>query len=156
MIFENYKLVIFDADGTLRVCTIEGQEYPIEHNQWIAMPNVINEVSKYDWNEKHFGVATNQPGISLNICSEQMCVALIEEMVKKAFGQLPPSEALQFCPHHVDGGCECRKPQPGMLNRIMEFYQTEASDTIFVGDSDRDEGAARNACCDFVWVHNIN
>ncbi len=155
MIFDKYKLVIFDADGTLRECTVEGQEYPIEHDQWVSKANVFDEVKKYDWNEKYFGIATNQPGVSLNKFSDSMCVALIEDMVKETFGYLPNSAAMQYCPHHIDGGCDCRKPQPGMLKRVMQHYQIEPSDTIFVGDSARDKGAAKNAGCSFIWVHDI-
>ena len=155
MIFENYKLVIFDADGTLRECTVNGQEYPINQDQWIPKATIVNEISKYNWITKHFGIATNQPGITRNEFLEETCIELIEEMVMKAFGYLPPQDALQYCPHHIDGGCDCRKPQPGMLKRIMAFYKVEASQTLFVGDSNQDKGAAENAGCDFIWVHEI-
>lgn len=155
MDFNKYELIIFDADGTLRECTVPGQEYPIDYGQWIKKSNVCHQIEKYDWQEKLFGIATNQPGISQAVLSEEKCVALIEEMVADIFGFLPEPEAMQFCPHHPDEGCQCRKPKPGMLLQIMTFYQVNSSSTLFIGDSDQDRGAAESAGCDFLWADEI-
>lgn len=155
MIFDNYELVIFDADGTLRECTIPGREYPIEHGEWIEKSNVCYQIRKLNWQHKLFGIATNQPGVSQKIFTEEKCVALVEEMVAQIFGFLPEPEAMQYCPHHPDEGCECRKPEPGMLKSIMSYYQVDKKATLFIGDSQQDKGAAENAGCDFLWVHEI-
>ena len=91
----------------------------------------------------------DRPGIA-GVLSESMCTSLIEEMVKQAFGFLPPTSAMQYCPHHIDGQCDCRKPQPGMLKNIMKLFHIDESKTIFVGDSEKDKVAANNAGCDFM------
>ncbi len=49
MFFKNYDLVVFDADGTVRDCTVSGQEYPIENDQWVLNPRMKNELLKYDF-----------------------------------------------------------------------------------------------------------
>lgn len=154
-IFDEYKLVIFDADGTVRDCIISGQDYPINEDQWILEQNIHKEIKKYNWKDKHFGVATNQPGVSLGQLTEETCISLIENMVQQAFGFLPHPEALQCCYHHIDGQCSCRKPEPGMLLKVMSHYNICPSQTVFVGDSKKDEIAATNAGCHFIWVHDI-
>ena len=35
MDLNRYELVIFDADGTLRECTVEDQFYPLAHGEWV-------------------------------------------------------------------------------------------------------------------------
>ncbi len=155
MDLNNYELVIFDADGTLRECTIEGQFYPLNQDEWELKKDVCSVLNLYDWKSKKFGIATNQPGISRGEFSEEMNVQLIHEMVKGVFGFLPEREAMQYCPHYVDGGCECRKPAGGMLHRIMRHFGVDSTSTVFIGDSPKDKVAAENANCNFIWIHEL-
>jgi len=63
------------------------------------------QTSSFNWSSKNFGIATNQPGISTSEFSEEMSIQLIHSMVKGVFGFLPDSEAIQYCPHYIDGEC---------------------------------------------------
>ena len=51
---------------------------------------------------------------------------------------------IYFCPHHPDSGCECRKPEPGMLLKAVEEHGFDPSTTHFIGDSLSDIIAAKN------------
>jgi histidinol-phosphate phosphatase family protein len=155
MIFQKYDLVIFDADGTLRDCTIEGQFYPLKPEEWKLKNDVVGVLEQYDCSTKKFGVATNQPGISRGELSEEMNVQLIHDMIKGNFGFLPDKAAIQCCPHSIDGACDCRKPAAGMLNKIIQHFGIAASETVFIGDSPRDKAAAENAGCHFLWIHEL-
>jgi FMN phosphatase YigB (HAD superfamily) len=42
-----------------------------------------------------------------------------------------------------------------MLQRLMRRFGTEPRETLFVGDMDRDEGAARAAGTRFMWAHEF-
>jgi D-glycero-D-manno-heptose 1,7-bisphosphate phosphatase len=61
-------------------------------------------------------------------------------------------DALYFCPHHWDDGCECRKPKPGMLFQAQHDLRLDLSRTVFVGDDPRDGEAAQAAGCPFVLL----
>jgi D-glycero-D-manno-heptose 1,7-bisphosphate phosphatase len=39
-----------------------------------------------------------------------------------------------MCPHHPDAGCDCRKPNPGMLLRAHEELDVDLSKSYVVGD----------------------
>jgi hypothetical protein len=56
-------------------------------------------------------------------------------------------DAFYFCPHHPDHGppCDCRKPQPGLLQRAAREHDLDLSNSITVGDSTRDLEAGRRA-----------
>ena len=54
-------------------------------------------------------------------------------------------ERIVFCPHGPDDGCDCRKPAPGLLLRLLKSLRVDASRATFVGDSLRDIEAARSA-----------
>ncbi|MEE8243596.1 MAG: HAD-IIIA family hydrolase, partial [Pseudomonadales bacterium] len=60
------------------------------------------------------------------------------------------------CPHHPDLGCDCRKPEPGLLINAMQAAGVSAQETCFVGDSVRDLEAARNAGCTPILVRTGN
>jgi D-glycero-D-manno-heptose 1,7-bisphosphate phosphatase len=56
-------------------------------------------------------------------------------------------DAVFFCPHTPDEGCDCRKPQPGLLTDIGRRYGADLSDVPVVGDTLRDLQAAQAAGC---------
>jgi D-glycero-D-manno-heptose 1,7-bisphosphate phosphatase len=51
-------------------------------------------------------------------------------------------DAVFYCPHSADTNCSCRKPRPGMFERISSCFNTSLSGVFAVGDSQRDLEAA--------------
>jgi D-glycero-D-manno-heptose 1,7-bisphosphate phosphatase len=51
-------------------------------------------------------------------------------------------DAIYYCPHGWDEGCECRKPKPGMLFSAQRDFHLDLSRTYFIGDDVRDKQAA--------------
>ncbi|MCX7194265.1 MAG: HAD hydrolase-like protein, partial [Proteobacteria bacterium] len=47
-------------------------------------------------------------------------------------------DAVFFCPHTADSHCDCRKPNPGMLEEIVARYNVNLAGVPVVGDSLRD------------------
>ncbi len=52
-------------------------------------------------------------------------------------------DRIVYCPHHPDDGCDCRKPAPGMYQRLSRHYGVPMDGVPVVGDSERDLVAAR-------------
>lgn len=44
-------------------------------------------------------------------------------------------DALFFCPHSPEDGCNCRKPKPAMLLEIGQRFNVSLKDVFFVGDT---------------------
>ena len=151
------KLYIFDADGTLRRTSVPGQPCPNKHGEWELMPGVRERLAQIDWGADgaRFGIATNQGGVGMGYLSAEMAFALLVEMVKAAFGRVPPEGSIEMCPHVPDANCPCRKPQPLMLVRLVHRFQVRRDETLFVGDMERDEEAARRAGVRFQWAHEF-
>lgn len=154
---QKYDLLIVDADGTCRETTVPKQWYPKAPDEWRIRPGVKERLATIDWDKVGFGVASNQGGVFLGELSEAMARKLLVDMVKAA---LPPDVVddrtflphmatgfLQLCPHDPRGVCSCRKPMPGMLTRIMAWYDINPCRTLFVGNADTDRKAAENAGC---------
>lgn len=67
-------------------------------------------------------------------------------------------DGIYICPHHPDKGfegerpeykfdCGCRKPKPGLLLQAAKDFNIDLSQSIMIGDSDRDVEAGKNAGC---------
>lgn len=154
---KKYKLIIFDADDTLRFCTVKGQPCPNKPGEWALLDNVQAKLSTYDWGSPQegkvgYGIASNQGGVGMGYFSEEMAFRLLKDTFVAAFGFEAHDEIIQMCTPkpHIDS--ECRKPKPGMLLEIMNFWKVKPSDTLFVGDMESDQKTAKNAACDFIWA----
>lgn len=47
-------------------------------------------------------------------------------------------DAIYFCPHGPEDGCNCRKPKPGLLEKFANEYHANLSGVAVIGDSFRD------------------
>jgi len=150
-----HRLIIFDADGTLRRCTVPGQKCPNADDQWELLPNVKEKFSEIDREFAAFGIASNQAGVHYGYLSERMAYRLLEDMMIEITGCVPPPGTIQMCTHSPTVGCACRKPRPLMLQRIMRMLEFSPACTLFIGDMEIDERAAGNAGCGFLWAHEF-
>jgi D-glycero-D-manno-heptose 1,7-bisphosphate phosphatase len=148
-----YRLCIFDADDTLRRTSVPGQPCPRRAGEWELLPGVRDLLHGIAWQRPggpKLGLASNQDQVGAGLFSEATARELLRELARAAAGVVPPDEAIQLCPHALGIACDCRKPQPGMLRRIMEFYGVDRGATVFVGNSEVDRDAAAAAGVDFL------
>lgn len=152
-----YKLLIFDADDTLRFCTIPGQPCPNKPGEWKLLKNVKEKLAEISWGSPlegkiAYGIASNQGGVGVGYFSEAMAFQLLKDTFIEAFGFEPIDDVVQMCTTHPEENPACRKPRPGMLENIMKYWQIDPEETLFVGDRDSDKETAENAGCDFMWA----
>jgi histidinol-phosphate phosphatase family protein len=145
-------LIIFDADGTLRRCTVKGQPCPNAPGQWELMPNVKETIAKLQ--NTVFAIVSNQAGIAYGYLTEAMATRLLYDLGIEAFGSRN-CFSVDLCPHAVDAGCDCRKPKPLMLQRAMNLTRCPPGRTLYVGDMESDRRAAENAGCAFMWAKDF-
>lgn len=152
------KLYIFDADGTLRRTTAPGLPCPNRPGDWELIPGVREQLAEIEWraHETHFGIASNQGGVGVGHMTYAMAYRLLADMVVQAFGvKAPPAGSIEICPHAPHANCPCRKPKPQMLVRLVHRFGVRREETLFVGDMERDEEAARRAGVRFLWAHEF-
>jgi D-glycero-D-manno-heptose 1,7-bisphosphate phosphatase len=157
-VFERYQLFIFDADDTLRRTTVPGKPCPHGPGEWELMPGVREILSPIPWclpGGPFLGLASNQDQIAYGHLSIHMARRLLRDLALAATGSSPPEPALQLCPHAMDHPCDCRKPSPGMLLRIMRFYGVAPAETVFVGNDAIDREAAERAGVAFIWSERL-
>lgn len=161
-----YWLLICDADGTLRRCTVPGQPCPNKPDEWEVIDEAKEWLANIDFdNEFYFGIASNQGGISLGLISELDAMEMLMELAILLVGEdaldsltldhnLTANTNIQLC-ESLDKSDYNRKPNPGMLQNIMNNYGVFPEKTLMVGDMESDRLAVENAGCDFIWAWDL-
>ncbi len=139
------KVVILGRDGVLN-------EYRESHvtapEQWVPIPGALEAVARLNHAGWHAVVATNQAGIGRGMIDMAAVNAVHAHMNKLLQQQGGRVDAVFFCPHTPEDGCDCRKPQPGMLLDVARRYGVDPEGMPMVGDTLRDLLAAQAAGCE--------
>ena len=133
------KLIILDRDG---VINFDSDDYIKSVDEWQPIPGSIEAIAKLSLNDYRVVVATNQSGLARGFFDLDTLAQIHEKMhllVNDVGGVI---EAVFFCPHGPDDGCDCRKPKTGLLRDISDRLRVDLKDVPAVGDSLRDLQAA--------------
>jgi len=92
-------------------------------------------------------IITNQAGIARGYYTEEQFHVLIDWMIKQFENQGVLIKKVYLCPYHPDftGGCECRKPNPGMILQAAKEFDIDLSESILIGDKESDIEAGERA-----------
>ncbi len=90
-------------------------------------------------------VITNQSGVGRGLYTEDILRDIHCRMVAEIAEVGGAIDAVYYCPHHPDAGCECRKPKPGMLKRAAREHDIDLSSAYFIGDTTTDIQAGKRA-----------
>ena len=144
------KTVFLDRDGVINRNPVMNRnppamEYVRKWAEFSFIPNARRAIQKLTQSGYRIFVVTNQSGIGRGFYSEEDVEDIHCRMtaeISKAGGEI---EAVYYCPHHPDAGCECRKPKPGMLKRAAQEHSIDLSTAYFIGDTMTDIQAGRRA-----------
>lgn len=162
----NYKLIIFDIDGTLA-----------DWKTHELLPGVKTWFDAYAPSTNIIG-ASNQGGVGLrywmerdrfgepkkyptNLDAEEHFAAVqrnLDHEFKVLTCYAYQSKSGRWSPTPPYGvlsdewNPDWRKPAPGMLLYAMRLFDVAPSETLMVGDSNEDQDAADAAECNFCWA----
>ncbi len=133
------KLVILDRDG---VINYDSEHFIKSPAEWKALPGSLEAIAKLTQAGYKVVVASNQSGIGRGLFDMDTLNAMHDKMHRAVQAVGGRIDAIFYCPHAADSNCNCRKPKPGMLERIAACFNTDLSGTYAIGDSLRDLQAA--------------
>lgn len=138
------RLIILGRDGILNRFR---EDHVKEPSEWEPIPGALEAVAKLNHAGWHVVIATNQAGIGRGMIDMSAVNAVHLHMMKMLATKGGRLDAVFFCPHTRDDGCDCRKPLPGMMHDIAQRYGADLSQVPMVGDTLRDLEAAQAAGC---------
>lgn len=149
--FARRPAVLLDRDGVLNRRPPRAQ-YVRGWAEFEWLPGAIEALRLLREAGYRVIVISNQAGIARGAMSEQDVVEIHQRMQADALMHGGRIDAIYYCPHDWDSGCECRKPRPGMLFQAQRDFSLDLSRTPFVGDDERDAEAADAAGCPSALV----
>jgi len=129
------KLVILDRDG---VINYDSEHYIKAPAEWKPLPGSLEAIAKLTQAGYRVVVATNQSGIGRGLFDMDTLNAIHNKMHRAAQNLGGRIDAVFYCPHPADSSCNCRKPRPGMLERVGGCFNVDLAGVPSVGDSLRD------------------
>ena len=133
------KLIILDRDGVINQ---DSDDYIKTPDEWIPVAGSLEAIARLNRAGYTVAVATNQSGLSRGYFELRDLSAMhrkMETLLSEHGGQI---DAVFYCPHGPDDGCDCRKPKPGLLHEIGERFQVDLKNVYFIGDTISDMKAA--------------
>ena len=134
------RAVFLDRDGTIS----EEMGYVNHIDRFQIFPFAAEAIRQLNQADIPVIVVTNQSGISRKIFPE----SLVHEVHKKMVAELAKGgawiDAIYFCPHKTEDSCECRKPNPGLIERAAREHGLDLAASWIVGDR---YGGPRNGPC---------
>ena len=144
--FKNNKFIFLDRDGVL--------------NKKMPKAKYVTNWSEWEWRKgslealkllKEYGykviIISNQPGISRGKMTEKSLNEIHSNMITDVNKVGAEIEAIYVCKCNWNDGCDCRKPEPGMIFNAQYDHDINLSKTYFIGDDKRDMEAAKRAAC---------
>ena len=138
------KVVFLDRDGTINR---DSPDYIKSREEFEFLPGSLEAINKLTRHGFVSIVVTNQSAVPRKLISLKelefvhnmmtLTVALNGGEIKDVF----------YCPHMPEDGCDCRKPEPGLIFQAREKYEIDLTAAVMVGDSVKDIECARRAGC---------
>ena len=129
------KLVILDRDG---VINHDSDSYIKSPDEWRPIPGSLEAITRLNQAGYHVVLATNQSGVGRGLF-EVSTLNAIHDKMHRALSQIGGRiDAIFFCPHAQEAGCNCRKPKAGLLEEIAKRFNVDLKGIPAVGDSLRD------------------
>lgn len=134
------SVIVLDRDGVINV---DRDDYVKTPGELEFIPGSLDAMARLTRAGHELVIATNQSGIGRGLYSAAAVAAIHGRLIREAARRGARISGIYVCPHAPLAGCGCRKPAPGLLERIAHDFGVPGKDLIFVGDTRKDVGAAR-------------
>jgi len=133
--------VFLDRDGT--ICEEMGYVNHVDRLQ--VFPFAADAIRRLNELRIPVIVVTNQGGIARNIFPEELVRQVNAKMIAELSEGGAFVDAIYFCPHKSEDACDCRKPNPGMLEQAAREHNIDLAASWVVGDRYADLEMAHTA-----------
>lgn len=129
--------VFIDRDGTIN----EQLGYINHLSRFVILPGVSEAVRLLNKNNWWAIIVSNQGGVARGYYPMELVDEIHGFLKSSLKGQGAIIDGIFFCPHHPAGvvpeyssGCGCRKPETGLIDKALEAFDIDMSNSYVVGD----------------------
>lgn len=142
------RAVFLDRDGV--ICAERG--YLHRREDFVFLPGVLDGLRLLAEHGYLLTVVTNQSGIARGYFTEEDYAALTRHMLDELEQAGIRLAGIRHCPHlpgakvaQFRQACQCRKPEPGMVQDLARDLDLDLAASVLVGDKASDVQAGRAA-----------
>ena len=143
------KLIILDRDG---VINFDSPHFIKSPDEWKPIPGSLSAIAALSHAGYRVVVASNQSGVGRGLFDMATLNAINDKMVRAVTQIGGRIDAIFYCPHAPEAGCECRKPNTAMAREIGERFGVSLRDVPMVGDALRDLQCAESVSAQPILV----
>lgn len=136
--------VFLDRDGVINQ---NRDDYVKSWEEFVFLPGVFAPLRRLADSAFAVVVLSNQSAIGRGRISREGLERIHERMIRNIEAAGGRVDGVEYCPHHPDDRCDCRKPRPGLLRQAASRLGLDLSRSYLVGDARTDVEAAINAGC---------
>ena len=133
-------VVVLDRDGVINA---DSPDYIKTPDEWHALPGSLAAIARLKQAGFEVAIATNQSGVGRGLFSIDTLWDIHHKMLAEILAAGGYVKRIFFCLHTPEDNCECRKPKPGLLIQVAEYFACGFDHMIMIGDAARDLQAAK-------------
>lgn len=141
--------LLLDRDGTL----MEDVGYPNDPAKVLLIPGAADAVKEL---ASRFGcvpcIVSNQSGVARGLISQKQFQAVHERFIDLFRQQTGLTVPAYYCLHGTDENCDCRKPNPGLLQQAIAELGLVGKPAVMIGDKPSDIAAGVALGAKTVWL----
>ena len=127
---ETDKLIILDRDG---VINHDSEDYIKTPEEWRPLDGSLDAIAALNAAGFRIVVVSNQSGIGRRLFSATVLDEIHRKMTSAVAAVGGAIAGIYYCPHVPDDGCDCRKPRPGLLERVKDDFGVSLARIPYVG-----------------------
>ena len=143
------RAVFVDRDGTIA----QDVPYCSEPEDLVLFPDIGRSIKRLNDAGFLVIVLTNQSGVARGCFTEERLKEIHEKMLADLAVEGARVDAIYYCPHLPGSGCECRKPEIGMVLNALRDFDIDVATSYMVGDTENyDMELAKRIGCKGIRV----
>ena len=148
------KIVFLDRDGVINEFPGNGN-YVTKVKEFHFIPGALEALKRLKENGYTVFVVSNQAGVGKGIYSQEKLNHITRRMIAEVRRNGGEIKKAYYCTHTTGHGCDCRKPNIGSIRAALTLLKkpiSHAAHAYFVGDTEVDVTAGKNAGCKTIFV----
>ena len=131
------RALFIDRDGTInRDCP-----YCFKPEDLVIYQDTVNIMREYQKRDYLIIIITNQSGIGRKYFTVEQMNRFNNFMLLELRKNRVLVNAIYYCPHLPEEGCNCRKPKTAMIEMAARDFCVNLGESFVLGDRDDMEGA---------------
>jgi D-glycero-D-manno-heptose 1,7-bisphosphate phosphatase len=134
--------IFLDRDGVI----IENRpDYVRSLEEVKFLPGSLAALSRLARSPYRIVIVTNQAGIGRGLLTPETVAEINRRLVQEIESAGGRVDGIYVCPHKPDDGCNCRKPQPGLIFQAASDLSVDLARSVLIGDNLSDIQAGKAA-----------